>query len=111
MASHYQRFLIVTILLIAFTGRIGIYAMPVHQKFIKDILSEHSGKKTEKTEQSDKEEPLEEKVKLADLIAPELININFLYTPELKNNFFSESFILTHCHLPIPEQPPKNQLS
>ncbi|TCD07133.1 hypothetical protein EZ449_15195 [Pedobacter frigidisoli] len=106
MASLYQRTFLVFILLIAFAGRVVIYAMPI-EKLSNQVIKENGAEKSEKPESSEKENPLEEKVKLADLFIPSLSNFEFLKSSNSKRSSFTGIFDLTHCHLQIPEQPPK----
>lgn len=103
MAQHDQRFFIVLILLTVFTGRILIYAMP-SVKTSREIYKEGH---TEKSESAEKQNQFEEKDKPADILFTGINNFDFDHGYDLKRNQFSCSFNLTHCHLQIPEQPPK----
>lgn len=106
MASFFQRTFIVFILLVAFAGRIAIYALPA-QKLSKSIVKENNAEKSEKPESSEKENQLEEKVKLADLFISGLSKFEFIKLSNSGSSSFTGIFDLAHCHLQIPEQPPK----
>ncbi|RDC54202.1 hypothetical protein DU508_23005 [Pedobacter chinensis] len=106
MASFYQKLFITLILLIAFTSRIVVYAMPL-PKLTTEMIKEHPSENAEKSESSEKQNQLEEKIKLTDLFLDNASNVNFTYNHALKNNLYSGNFILTYCHLQVPEQPPK----
>lgn len=110
MAPLYQRFLILVFLVIAFAGRIVVYAIPI-QKSPVEVLKQNTVNNSEKSDSSDEENKLEAKVKLTDLILMRLSNFDFFESSDTKCNLFSRKFNLIYCHLQIPEQPPKEQLS
>ncbi|MFC4211496.1 hypothetical protein ACFOWA_09905 [Pedobacter lithocola] len=103
MASFSQRFFIVLILLIAFTSRVVIYAMPV-TNVPKEIFKTEPDAKSEPVE---KENSIVEKVKFADLLMPGFSTFEFKGNSNSKSYQSSANAELTYCHLQIPEQPPK----
>ena len=103
MASGIQRFMIVIILLFAFTGRIAIYALPLKNLLAFTFKSTSDSKSTP----LEKEDPLVEKLKLADLIIPAFSKFDFLNDSGLKNKLFKGDYTLLNCDSKIPEQPPK----
>jgi len=106
MTSLYQRFFIVLILLTVFTGRIFISAMPL-VKISKEIYKNDANDHSEKSESSEKQNQLEEKDKPSDLLFTGINNFDFGYLHDLDKGQFSDRFNLAHCHVQIPEQPPK----
>ena len=106
MTSLYQRFFIVLILLTVFTGRIFISAMPL-VKISKEIYKSDANDDSEKSESSEKQNQLEEKDKPADLLFTGINNFDFGYFHNSDKGQFSGRFNLVHCHVQIPEQPPK----
>ena len=54
MALVYQRYFIVLLLLLAFAGRIAVYAIPVH-KMSKELIQKSSSAESEKSESSEKQ--------------------------------------------------------
>ncbi|RZK21636.1 MAG: hypothetical protein EOO86_00495 [Pedobacter sp.] len=106
METLYQRFFIVLLLLLAFASRIVVYAIPV-QKVAKEIIQKNTINEAEKSESSEKQNNLEEKVKLADLHLNKDLRYDFTTLPFYNTHSFSGSFILAYCHLQVPEQPPK----
>ncbi|MFW0717130.1 hypothetical protein [Pedobacter sp. N23S346] len=106
MSALYQRFFIVLILLTVFTGRIFIYAMPL-PKATKEIFKSSAGDSSEKSESSEKQNQLEDKDKLADLLLIRMNEVDFNDLHHSINSQFHGMFNLIHCHLQIPEQPPK----
>jgi len=106
MTSFYQKLLITLILLIAFTGRIVVYAMPLPQ-LAKEMIKEQASENNEKSESSDKQNQVEEKFKLTDLFLNSAANFDWIYNHAFKNDLYSGNFILTYCYLQVPEQPPK----
>ncbi len=106
MAPLYQRYFIVLLLLLAFAGRVAVYAIPV-QKMSKDLIQKNSSAESEKSESSEKQNQLEDKVKLADLHLNNITNFDFASSGNANQQSFSGNFLLAYCHLQIPEQPPK----
>ena len=103
MLALQQKLVIMLILLLAFAGRIAVASFPALKK-PQEISKTISN---EKSESSEKENQLEEKVKLADALIPSHISSHFRNSYQLKSNLFADSFNLTYCHLSIPGQPPK----
>lgn len=105
MAPRYQRFFIILFLLLAFAGRIVVYATPVTQ-VAKEVIKKNSTDETDKSA-SEKQNQLEEKVKLTDLDLNKILNFEFSNFNTANQHSFSGNFILAYCHLQVPEQPPK----
>ena len=103
MSPVLQRFLIASILLVAFTGRIAIYAMPLKNLAATAIKSTSDNK----AEPLEKEDYSIEKVKLADVIMPGFTKFDFFNLSYLISNPFRANYSLTSCDVRIPEQPPK----
>lgn len=106
MALNRQKFIIVFILLISFTGRIVAYAIPF-PKLSVEVLKENSDLKDNQSNATDEQNQLGEKLKLADLVIPKFTNFEFVNSSGLKSNLFQGNFNLTYCHLKVQEQPPK----
>lgn|GEM_PF-1731371 len=106
MALLYQRYFIVLLLLLAFAGRVAVYAIPVH-KMSKELIQKSSSAESEKSESSEKQNQLEDKVKLADLHLNNITNFDFASSGNANQHSFAGNFLLAYCHLQIPEQPPK----
>ncbi|WP_231427462.1 hypothetical protein [Pedobacter sp. Leaf250] len=106
MATLYQRFFILLILLLAFAGRSVVYAFPV-QKVAKEIIHKSNSNEAEKSESSEKQNTLEEKVKLADLHLNKDLGFDFTKIDIINSHSFNGNFLLAYCHLQVPEQPPK----
>ena len=83
-----------------------VYAIPV-QKAAKEIIKKNTTNEEEKSESSEKQSNLEEKVKLADLHLNKDLGCDFTALTMANSNSFFGNFILTYCHLQVPEQPPK----
>lgn len=105
METLYQRFFIILFLLLAFAGRIVVYANPVTET-AKEVIKKNSTDETDKSA-SEKQNQLEEKVKLTDLDLNQVLNFVFSDLNTANQLSFSRNFILAYCHLQVPEQPPK----
>ncbi|GGE50350.1 hypothetical protein GCM10011413_15750 [Pedobacter psychrotolerans] len=76
-------------------------------KISKEIYKNESDDRSEKSESTDKQNQLKEQDKPADLLFTGINNFDFGYFLDSKKCQFSGRFNLAHCHLQIPEQPPK----
>ena len=106
MSSLYRRFFIVLILLVAFAGRIAVYAFP-SPKLAKEIIQKSTSDTAEKSESSEKQNQEQEKIKLADILLFGTSSIDFNYNNKLNVRIHSGNFLLIHSDLQVPEQPPK----
>jgi len=106
MAPLYQRFFIILFLLLAFAGRIVVYANPVTQ-IAKEVIKKSSTDETDKSSSSEKQNQLEEKVKLTDLDLNKILKFEFSDFNMASQHLCSGNFLLAYCHLQVPEQPPK----
>ncbi|TCD26624.1 hypothetical protein EZ456_11720 [Pedobacter psychrodurus] len=105
MASLYQRLLIVLLLLIAFAGRITLYAITV-PKSHQEVVKENSNK-TDKSSTNENNEQLEEKLKFEDLAINRLVNTTSLNIAKSKAVLFSGDYKLLKCYPQALEYPPK----
>jgi len=105
MAPLYQRILIATLIIIAFAGRIAVSAIP-SQKSPQETVKENSSK-SEKSATNENDEQSEEKIKLEDFLANDLIHFHFLNIASAKTRLFSGSYNLVKCYLQTLEYPPK----
>ena len=105
MASIYQRLLIVLFLLIAFAGRVAVYAITT-PKSQQEVLKEN-GNKTNKSCASESNEQLEEKLKLEDLAINRIFNTAFLNITRSKTVLFASDYKLLMRSPQTLEYPPK----
>lgn len=105
MATVLQRIFIVLILFTAFGGRLVAYTIPV-RLVAKEVIKKDQTEDCEKSSSSEKNQ-LEEKVKLADLQLNQLVIFDFNGFITKKKSAITPSFLLSYCHLQVPEQPPQ----
>lgn len=106
MTALVQKSFIMFILLTCFVGRIAVYALPA-QKLLLETLKKSDREKSEKSESTDTEDKLDEKVKLNDLINVHYNDLDFATDTSQRLIIFSGEFNLTSRHLQTLEYPPK----
>lgn len=105
MASLYQRILILTFLIIAFAGRVAVYAINT-TKSPQEIVKENNSK-SDQSDSNEKDGQVEEKIKIEDLAISGLTHIDFLSMEKSKTVLFSGHYNLLKSYLQTLEYPPK----
>jgi hypothetical protein len=102
MVLLYQRILIASILLIAFAGRVAVCAIPMLKPNLEIVKDKPEG-----NDADEKDQQVEEKIKLEYLITNGLTNIDFLSMACAKTKLFAGDYRLLKCCLQALEYPPK----
>jgi len=104
MKSLLKQFVLILLLFVAFGGRVVAYAIPEKLE-VKEVIKKNQTDDCEKS--SSEKNQLEEKVKIPDLHLNHLLSLDFTKSKISNKGVGTDRYLLTYCHLQVPEQPPK----